>query len=158
MTGDDPLQFAKSFESSLQELTDGGYDIVNQIGRGNAVIITGRKVEMSDGFFQKAPPPPPPHERRRMVPQSTRPTGSTTEEVLYHYIADGKTQQKAFPSLVEALRAVKAHMDAPMVAGVSPVCPVSIVTVSMTKFELPMFSTLLKAFSDDLHDEDKPLG
>lgn len=158
VTGDDPLQFAKSLESSLQELTDGGFNIINQVMRGSSVIITGQKVEMTDGFFQKNQTQPPPHERRRIVQSPARPTGTTTEEVLYHFIEDGKTKQKSFPSLVEALRAVKVHMDAPMVQGVAPVCPVSIVTVSMTKFELPMFSTLLKAFSEDLHDEDKPLG
>jgi hypothetical protein len=156
VTGDDPVRFAQALEASLQEMTDGDYNIVNQVVRGSAIIITGHRVEAVDGV---ASPPRAhaPNERRRIVaaPQAS---GATTEEILYHYIEEGKQKQKAFPALVDALRAVKAHMDAPPVPDVAPVCPVSIVTVSMTKFELPMFSTLLKAFSEDLRDEDKPLG
>jgi hypothetical protein len=141
----DAQEFAKKLETVLQQLVDSGFNIVSQMARGEALVITATRMEED----------PAPANRRRPVtmskPMSPVGQGTTTEEVVYNYmrLSPGPRLQcsERFPSLLEALRCVRKHGRA-YVDG--DVLPVSIVTVAATVFEPLTFPSLMRLFSTDL--------
>jgi hypothetical protein len=141
VAGQDPLVFAKELQGALQELTDSGFTINSQMQRDNALIITASRVTQ---LPQEAQPAPPPVLRRRIIDLPAAHTqGATTEEVLYHFVENGRQKQLSFPTLVEALRVVKRHLEV-------EILPINLTTVSMTRFEPLAFPTLLKLFAEEL--------
>lgn len=142
---DDPVVFAQQLQTSLQELTNENFTIVNQMQRGCAHIIVANRIQPAP-----APRAPAAAARRCLVEATTAPPrGDTSEEVLYHYY-DGKEQkQAAFPTLLDAVRAMKDHYTAAC-RGTGDAVPISIVTVSTTRFEFEGFSALLKMFAEEL--------
>jgi hypothetical protein len=162
---EDPFEFARELQSCFQELTDGGFNIVSQLMRGGAMVITGQRVEMLNPFPLSEPQPPGPMpmppaaqqpQRARIVQPQPRPLQSASStEVLYHWLEHGQGKQKSYPSMVDALRAVKGHIE----VGDPPILPVSIVAVSMTKYDLVSIPALLKMYAEELKlPVDKPLG
>jgi hypothetical protein len=153
VTNKDPLVFAKELESALQELTDAGFNIVSQMTRDSALVITGQKVEMpaEPQAYGTAPTQPPPGLRRRIVDTGRREHGATTDEVLYHYMEGGEQKQEKFADLVDALRVLKMHLT-----GTADVVPISLMTVTMTRFEPEALPLLLKTFADDLNTDTPP--
>ncbi len=135
---EDPLEFSQQLQASLQELSDEGFTIVNQMTRGQGHIIVASRMALS------APPETTPLRRRVVEMPLARGHGTTTEEVLYHYKKDGQQEQEVCTGLVDALRRVKEHL------GQDGVLPLNITTVMMTRFEPESFSMLLKMFADDL--------
>ena len=132
----DPIAFARELQTSLQELTDQGYVINSQMARGDALIITASRLP---------PTEPPPALRRRVVDlPSARSSGVPFEEVLYHYLEAGEQKQRNYPSLVDALRALKEDL------GREGVSAVNNATVSLTSFEPESLSYLLRMFAEDL--------
>lgn len=152
VTGDDPLAFAHSLETALQEMTDNQFQVVSQTVRGPAVIITGQRVELPAGMQEQlvAQPQPQLAVRRRTVVEQTPPRGATHEEVLYHYIEHGKQVQKAFSSMVDALRLVNEHLRVSPPMGHDPVTPVGLTVMNTTTFDLTAFPSLLRAFAEEL--------
>lgn len=151
VTAKDPLEFARELETALQELTDGGFNIVSQMGRDGAVVITAQKIgqEPPVDVPPETQPAPVAYRRRIVDAPAARSQGNTTDEVLYHYFEHGVQQQQRFPGLVEALRVVKQHLQ-------EDIIPASLSTVTITHFEQRAFPALLKAFEDDL-TADPPL-
>lgn len=159
VTAKDALGFARDLQSALQELTDSGYTITSQMQRPEGLIIVASRVVDTSADTLPAPRSvdvgtADPRTtaaraagafRRRVVEMpSARSHGATTEEVLYHYIEKGNQQQRAFPSLVDALRILKDHLHR------DDVVPVNITTTAMTRFEPDSFVLLLKLFAEDL--------
>jgi hypothetical protein len=165
-SSEDPIKFAAELQGALQELTDNGYNIVSQLQRAGSIIVTGQKVTMPVNPFYTEPQPPgpaPAPQRARMVQPAPQPQkvlqGSTSNEVLYHYIEHGKDKQQAFPSMVEALRLVKEHLGYSSLNGDTPVCPVRLVAVAMTQYDLTAIPALLKMYAAELGPAaTKPLG
>ena len=81
----DPKEFGRQLQQALQSLTDEGFSIVNQMFRGESVIITAQRV---DGLPTQFAPtiPAPPMNRRKVVQHvvSTSESIKRTEEVVYH--------------------------------------------------------------------------
>jgi hypothetical protein len=158
VTAKDALAFARDLQTALQELTDGGFTITSQMQRHEGLVIVASRVREAatesrtdvrahgnrseaEAIVARATST----FRRRVVEMpAARTHGATTEEVLYHYIEKGDQKQKAFPSLVDALRALKEHLHQ------DDVVPVNITTTSMTRFEPDSFVLLLKLFAEDL--------
>ena len=157
VTSKDPLVFAQELEGALQEMTDGGFNIISQMARDGAVIITGQRVDLIASpdmlaLFSASQVPQAPGLRRRIVEvPSARSTGTTSDEVLYHYLAFGKQNQQQFATLVDALRVVQKHVEGP-----DDIVPISLITVTMTRFEPAALPALFKTFAEDLR-ADKPL-
>ena len=156
VTAKDPQEFSLELQRALQELTDGDYKIVNQLIRGDALVITGQKVDMSVLHSPRrldAVTVPPPGGQRRIV-ASAAPSEKVTEEVLYHYREFGVQKQRSFATLVEALRLVKEHIFAP-----GDIVPISITCITLATFEPSSWPGLFKAFEDALEETpNKPLG
>jgi hypothetical protein len=157
VTSKDPVQFAHDLESALQELTDSGFNIISQMARDGSLVITAN--QMINERETLAPPPdtqPSASLRRRIVEMpAARSQGNTTDEVLYHYIEHGKQEQKAFPSIVEALRLVKEHLALSAGNGTT-LTPICLIAVTQTYFDITSLPTLLRTFAEDLSAE-KPL-
>lgn len=140
----DPLVFAQRLQAALQEVSDGNYTINSQMVRGSAHVIVASRVEMEPHLPAETQPPEP--FRRRVVEAPTaRQQGATSEEVLYHFIQNGRQEQRAFPGLVDALRLVHQHLQQR-----DDVLPVNITTLTMTRFDPEAFPMLLKMFAEDL--------
>jgi hypothetical protein len=152
VTAQDPLEFAKGLQTALQELTDNGYNIVSQVARGEAVIITGQRVMV--GAVQSFENSVAQGARRALPTRAPAPVhGVAREEVLYHFTDNKKEKQLAFPTMVEALRIVEKHLN----DASGAFAPISLVVVTMTQYDLPSFVGLLRAHEVALR-EDKPLG
>lgn len=145
----DPLAFASKLEQTLQFLTDNDFQIVSQMLRGEALLITAHRCTTA----ATAPTiPAPENPRRRVVELPAQAPGSTHEEVLYHYVltnAFGEKSpfQRVFTNMPEALRLVSEHIMR------EDILPVSLVTTMLTTFEPAAFPMLLKTFAEDIHDE-----
>lgn len=138
ITAADPVAFAREYETTLQELTDAGFAINGQMQRGEALIISASRLHL---------PEHAPELRRRIVDlPSARQMGAPHEEVLYHYLEDRQQKQRAFPALVDALRALKEDLAKPG----DVILPLNIVTASTTRFEPESFAYLLRMFAEDL--------
>lgn len=155
VTSKDALAFARELERSLQEITDEGFQLVSQQVRGDSVILTGQKVDMSCDVVSAAmrglseqhdhhPPPvrSPVTGRRRII--DTPSEGVTRKEVLYYYFEDKQQKHAVYPDLLAALRVVKGHLDD------TRILPISLVVTSATRFELKELPALLRTFKADL--------
>jgi hypothetical protein len=155
----DPTAFAAELKAALQEMTDAGYNITSQLVRGQALVIVGQRIVMpsntpelfrstSHGQQPALPPPPPlPAHRRRIV----EPTNSVgTKEVLYHFLENGKSEQRVFPDILSALRLIQEQLGA--TDHVPDIVPISLVVASMTHFEPKNFPALLKTYRAELND------
>lgn len=139
ITAEDPIIFARELQTALQELTDSGFNITGQLQRGTALVISASRLHAPEA--QAAPL------RRRIVDlPSARQVGAPAEEVLYHFTEYGAPQQKAFPTLIDALRLLAEHLKKPQ----EHILPVNITTLSMTRFEPESFAYLLRMFAEDL--------
>lgn len=135
----DPVAFAKELQSTLQELTDDGFQLTSQMHRGEALIITANRVHNIGDTL-----PAPPVRRRVVLPSTPSAQGLPSDEVLYHYLEKGLQKQLICGSMVDALRAVKEHLKN------DDVLPLNITSVTMTRFEPDVFPTLFKMFVEEL--------
>lgn len=162
VTGVDAAAFAKDLALALQEMTDSGFTIVSQVMRGDAIIITGQRVESMQEPQAMFSVSPATSTRRRIVDYPTGEAAGVSKEVLYHYIENGQPQQRSFHDVVDALRLVQAHLAAPSVpysSTAAGVIPVRITAVELRVFELRSFPALLKAFADELRNKpSEPVG
>lgn len=137
ITDTDPALFAQSLQRTLQELSDGGFNILMQLTRGTAhIIIANRTAEDASATL-----PPPPPMRKPRHPH----TGRIEEVVTYHWLRDKEAQYETFHSLLEALRLVKRHANAE-----PDVLPAYLVATTSTTFEASSFPMLLHAYSEEL--------
>ena len=135
----DPKVFAAELQETLQSLTDGGYSLVSQLPRGDALVITGQRA-----LLPELPPEPEPR-RRVVVEPKTSPPAQVTEEVLYHYIDEKLPKTQAFSTLFGALRLFEAHLTS------DRILPQQLTRVSLTRFDLPAMGALLRQHASDLH-------
>ena len=134
----DPSVFAQSLQEALQELSDGGYNILMQLTRGTAHIILANRLAADE---PSATLPPPPPLRRVRHPH----TGRIEEVVTYHWLHNKESLHATFPSLLDALRLVRQHVNED--AGV---LPAYLVATTSTTFEASSFPMLLHAYSEEL--------
>jgi hypothetical protein len=157
VTGDDPLTFARALESALQEMTDSGFDLVGQHTRGDAVILTLRKIEspFNTQPLDQPTPQPQPAQRRpggRIVAHPLPPPPHVVEEVVYFFREKEHDKSLVFPSMPEALRIVKEHL------AKDDVLPVRLVVSNIVYFEPVAIPHLLRTFASNLAQiPDKPL-
>jgi hypothetical protein len=149
----DPHTFAGELQSALQELSNEGYNIVSQISRDGAVIVTGQRVITEGVAFANPPIQPGQAPARRIVQAPTAmPRGTPKEETMYHFFRNGEEIHETFPSMVEALRTVREH-----ISGDGAITPVSLLHVCAMHYDLKSFPALLRVHADALN-ADKPLG
>lgn len=134
----DPAAFAATLQATLQDLTDQGFALQGQLPRDGALIISASRLAPDDVVTV-------PTARRRIV-NPARHVGTPRDEVLYHFTEYGAPQQLVFASLVDALRVLHSHITQPR----EHILPVSLTTVSMTRFDPESFAYLLQTFADDL--------
>lgn len=149
ISGKDPHQFAASLEAALQELADGGWQLLGQMSRGDAHIITACRPEP----VPEGPPVEARHPLRRAV--SYQPKGDQYQEVLYSYTpAPGAAivTQKC-STMVEALTLLKTHLE----GGDWPL-PIKIVACSMSIYEAKTIPALLKLHAKELEHGRNALG
>lgn len=150
----DPHTFAGELQSALQELSNEGYNVVSQITRDGAVIVTGQRVVIEVVAFANPPIQPGPAPHRRIVqPQAAMPRGTPKEETMYHYFKNGEEVQENFPSMVEALRVVREHIS----GDGGAITPMSLLHVCAMHYDLTSFPALLRVHADALN-ADKPPG
>lgn len=150
----DPMAFAQELEGALQELSSEGYDLVSQLPRGSALVITGRRLSLPSPVRTTMPPPPPPLQvpgsRLRMTEMPlARKQGVTTDDVFYYYLEDGEQKSRHFETFVAALRVVRKHLT------LEGIVPISLVAATTTRFEVPALPMLFKAFEEDLSQEEE---
>lgn len=156
IANEDPHAFAQALEAGLQELTDNGYNLVSQIPRGTALILTGQRVlsQLATPLILPSESGPAPEPRRRRL-VDTPPSGQRSEEVLYHYREGGAQKQLWFGRFAEALRTLRTHLE----RTDDVVEPLSITLSSMTRYEASSWVALLRAFAHELDSPppNKPL-
>lgn len=142
----DPHRFASHLESALQELSDNGWQLMTQVYRGEALILTTCRVESVLPSPELAPqgtrlPPPP---LRRPVPPTMK--GDAYHEVLYSYCpAPGATVvTEKFDSLLGALTLLQEHMQ-----NEWPL-PIKIVKCELTIYEAKTIPALLRLYAKEL--------
>lgn len=145
----DPHKFAAAVEATLQELSDGNWQLLGQVYRGDTLIITACRPEP----VPESPPTEVRHPLRRAV--SYQPKGDQYQEVLYSYApAPGAavvTQKCA--TMVEALTLLKTHLE----GGDWPL-PIKIVACSMSIYEAKTIPALLKLHAKELEHGRHTLG
>lgn len=148
----DPTQFASELQAAFQELTDAGYTLLNQMHRGDGLIITAHRIATSTAPKLDAPTLPAPaltKDRRRIVDMPARPTSETRDEVLYNFLESREQRQEVCADMPYALRLLREHLER------DDILPISITTVAVTTttFEPSAFPMLLKTFAEDLCDD-----
>jgi hypothetical protein len=140
----DPSLFAEEVERALHSLTDNGFNVVSQLPRNGALIITGQRIVMAEG---QTPAPTPDHSstRRRILDAPVRAQCAEAYEVLYHYLEHGEQKQKRYATMVEALRVVMEHLKSQ-----SDIVPINVIAFTTTVFEQEELPSLLKTFARDL--------
>jgi hypothetical protein len=143
ITDTDPLSFALTLQTKLQQLTDEGFNVLFQIQRGTGLVITANRTTQEPprpaSVAPTLPAPPPPN--RRFGP----PSGKADEQFVYHYISPEGPRDRSFTSIVEALRMVRSHVD-----GDDGFVPGYLVAMHVVTFEAPQLTALLKAYADDI--------
>jgi len=118
----DPQAFGEHLKQALQSLTDEGFNIVNQMFRGETVVIVAQKVtgttedgvSANSGFVL----PTGLGGRRRIVQRQTPAleSGERTEEVIYSYLStlyqEQPVMRRMYKSLREAVEAAIRDLDA----------------------------------------------
>jgi hypothetical protein len=112
----DPKEFGRQLQQALQSLTDEGFNIVNQMFRGESVIITAQRL---DGVSAQFAPtlPAPPMNRRKIVQRAVGAveSGERTEEVIYSYLStlfqEEPVMRRMYKSLREAVEAAIRDLD-----------------------------------------------
>jgi hypothetical protein len=142
-----PQTFAAKLQGVLQQLTDDGYSIVSQMGRGEALIVTAQRPHQN----QRALVPSPrsvvrtSDTTRHRVVEMPQLVGEVVEEVLYYYVENKEQKHLAFKTLLEALRVVEPHL-----AQGADVLPIKLVSSTLTYFGPPSFVPLLRLFAEEL--------
>jgi hypothetical protein len=142
-----PQEFANSLQAALQMLSDGGYNILQMYTRGPAQIILAQRVVQEQPQHPPGPvpgptmPPPPPLSKLRA--QSN--LGQSEEQFVYHFLSPDGPKDMRFTTMVEALRAVREHVD-----GDGSFVPGYLVVMAVTTFESPALLGLMKAYATEL--------
>jgi hypothetical protein len=147
----DPVRFAIHLEEVLQELSNNGWQLMTQVYRGEALILTACRMEPVLESPGPAPqgtrlPPPPP---RRAVVHTTK--GDAYNEVLYSY-TPGPGQlpvTERFDSILGALLRLQEHMQ-----GEWPL-PIKIVKCELTIYEAKTIPALLRLYAKDLENHGR---
>jgi hypothetical protein len=139
----DPTRFASHLEEVLQELSDNGWQLMNQVYRGEALIITVCRVEPMGAATApevRLPPPPP----RRTVSHEMK--GDSYQEVLYSFCPGPGLEvvTQKFDSILGALILLQRHMQ-----GEWPM-PIKIVKCALTIYEAKTIPALLRLYAKDL--------
>ncbi len=154
----DPVAFARSLQTALQELTDNQYNIVTQLTRGTAHIILANRVMLDTAVEGSMLPTIPPPLQSRATPRAARAVLAKTsvgpavvrsmadcEIYYYHYLSPDGPQDRSFDSMVGALRLVREH-----VLGNGDFVPGYLVCMVTTTFESPAFSALLRTYAEEI--------
>lgn len=102
----DPIKFAKKHEDALNSFMADGWNVTGMMNKGDALIITGQRLEMG-------PPPPeqeaPPDEPGFSLPQSSTDDGHV--EIVYSFIERGTHRSVSCVSMPDAMNQVRAHLS-----------------------------------------------
>jgi hypothetical protein len=144
----DTVEYAAQLQSSLQELSDAGFNILSQQQRGTALIILAQRVVV-DQSHQPGPisgpepplPPPPPLSKLRMQAN----LNAHADQFVYHFISPDGPQARRFTTMVDALRMVREHVD-----GDGRFVPGCLLTMTVSTYEGHALGGLLKAYASDI--------
>ena len=144
----DPQAFGEHLKQALQSLTDDGFNIVNQMFRGEATIVVGQKIvgTTGDGLSANAGFVfPPSLVGRRRIAQRQVLAGESnnkTEEVIYSYLStrhqEEPVQRRMYKNLREAVEAAIKDLD------VEGITPHSITVASTVTYPPKLWPGLLK--------------
>jgi hypothetical protein len=150
ITSPDPVEYARSMQMTLQELSDNGFNVLSMTQRGAAQIILANR-QLGPEPHPPGPipgptlPPPPPAPTPQLArrPTSDLVHQNSEEQFVYHYLSPAGPKDQRFTSLVEALRIIRSHVD-----GDGTHVPGYLVAMSVTTFETPALGALLRAYAE----------
>ncbi len=145
VANEDPHEFAAAFAAALQEMANEGYNVINQITRNSAIIITGQRVDSTE-----TPLLPASDSSRTYVVEMTKPSNDgtirnpRTREVTYYFMQGGQQMQRTFPALEDAVQLLREHLG-----QTEDVVPIAMADISVRRYEAEDFSTLLRSFPEE---------
>lgn len=135
ITSEDPVEFAREYETTMNGLVADGWNITGMMNRGSAVIITANKPDLPPEVLQAL------GAMNRPVAAPIR-DDRTTEEIVYTYKDENGVQSMRCATLAEAVGYLEEHVEEDGV-----ILPISIVVMRVTGYEpadLPTLRDLTK--------------
>lgn len=135
ITSEDPVVFAREYETTMNSLVADGWNITGLMPRGTAIIITANKPDLPPEVLQALGAM---NRSSAPAPRDLR----TTEEVVYTYKDESGVQSMRCATLAEAVGYLEEHIEK---NGV--ILPISIVVMRVTSYEpadLPTLRDLTK--------------